>query len=95
MDGQLTKERDWKWVDINHNVGPFLNAPSKERGEDGQLDKANCILDRNSLWRENVDQPGAISKMLIKSGSDWIRKGEFLQHKYDYTAGPGGFFKFT
>ena len=90
VDGQLSLARDWKWVDVNHNVGPFLNAPSKDRDEDGRRDTANCILDRKSLWRES-----GVSKMLVKSGSKLIPKGDFLQHKYDYEAGPGGFFKFT
>jgi hypothetical protein len=28
VDGQLSKDRDWSWVKINRNVGPFLNAPT-------------------------------------------------------------------
>ncbi len=79
-------------------MGPFMNAPSKECGEDGKHEKANCILDRYSLWRENQksgNQFETITKMFVKSGSKPIQKGEFLEHKYDYEAGQGGFFKFT
>jgi hypothetical protein len=82
VDAQLTIARDWEWVKINHNVGPFMNAADKD-------DEVNCILDRHSLWQED-----GLHKMLMKS-CKLIRKGKFLHWKYNPKAGPGGFFKFS
>jgi len=86
VDGQLTKDRDWRWVKIKHNVGPFLNAPD----EKDPADKANCTLDRHSLWRDS----DSLLWILIKS-RELIRKGSFLQWKYNPDAGGGVSFKFS
>jgi hypothetical protein len=86
VDGQLTEDHDWRWVKIHHNVGPSLNAPNKNDPDD----KANCILDRHSLWRDSDNRLG----MLIVS-SEWIRKGSFLQWPYNPEAGGGVSFKFS
>ena len=86
VDGQVTAIRDWQWVKIKNNVGPFLNAPDAGESDD----EVNCILDRHSLW---VDAEG-VHWMLMKS-SKLIPKGTFLQWKYDPKAGPGGFWKLS
>jgi hypothetical protein len=84
VDGQVTVSRDWDWVKINHNVGPYMNAP-----DDMDNDEVNCVLDRSSLWRDSSD----VYLMWMKS-CKYIRKGEFLHWKYNHKAGAGSSFRF-
>jgi hypothetical protein len=86
VDGQINSVRDWTWVKHEHNVGPFLNAPN-----DGDPDdKANCWLDRHTLRKDD----SGVWWMVMKS-SELIRKGTFLQWKYDPRAGASAFFNFS
>ena len=86
VDGQINSVRDWTWVKHEHNVGPFLNAPN-----DGDPDdKANCTLDRHSLRKDD----SGVWWMVMYS-SELIRKGTFLQWKYDPRAGASAFFNFS
>ena len=109
VDGQVTKDRDWHWVKINRNVGPFLNAPTPGAGapapgkdaDEPQMDdvvgQADSKPDRANCVLDRYSlslEPDGTSSMDVKSGPEMIRKGEYLQWTYDPKAGPGGFFKF-